>query len=191
MQKEEFERAHKSYELASKRFFEGQNASVVQYVARAEYAIGMKTKSFASLQSSMQHLEAARELVMREKGREHPEARQIEYNFAVTAQKSLQMLFDLQKDRKTAQALRDALRQVEKVQPLLVLPSDSASAAETPFGREGALIEAAKRGHLLWMTPDVVEQRGKYGASSLLQRATRRFPTRKTTKPRCSSRKKP
>ena len=172
MQKDEFERAHKSYELASKRFFNGTNAAVIQYVARAEYAIGMKTKSFASLQSSMAHLEQARELVIKERGAEHPEARQIEYNFAVTAQKGLQMLFDLQKDRKTAQALRDAISAVERVQPLLVSPSDPTSAQQTPMGKEGSLIEAAKRGQLLWMTPDVVEQRGKYGASSLLQRAT-------------------
>lgn len=172
MQKEEFERAHKAYELASKRFFNGTNAAVVQYVARAEYAIGMKTKSFASLQSSMTHLEQARELVIKERGSDHPECRQIEYNFAVTAQKGLQMLFDLQKDRKTAEALRDAIAAVERVQPLLVAPADAQAPQETPMGKEGALIEAAKRGHLLWMSPDVVEQRGKYGASSLLQRAT-------------------
>ncbi|KAJ1021742.1 hypothetical protein NDA13_005356 [Ustilago tritici] len=172
MQKEEFERAYKAYELASKRFFDGTNAAVVQYVARAEYAIGMKTKSFASLQSSMQHLEQARELVIKERGFDHPECRQIEYNFAVTAQKGLQMLFDLQKDRKTAEALRDAIAAVEKVQPLLVAPADASAPQEAPMGKEGSLIEAAKRGQLLWMSPDVVEQRGKYGASSLLQRAT-------------------
>ncbi|GAC95114.1 transcription elongation factor [Pseudozyma hubeiensis SY62] len=172
MQKDEFERALKSYELASKRFFNGANAAVVQYVARAEYAIGMKTKSFASLQSSMAHLEEARELVIKERGIQHPECRQIEYNYAVTAQKGLQMLFDLQKDRKTAQALRDAIAAVERIQPLLVAPVDAASPQETPMGKEGSLLEAAKRGHLLWMSPEIVEQRGKYGASSLLQRAT-------------------
>ncbi|TKY87045.1 hypothetical protein EX895_003722 [Sporisorium graminicola] len=172
MQKDEFERAHKSYELASKRFYHGANAAVIQYVARAEYAVGMKTKSFASLQSSLAHLEEARELVIKERGPEHPECRQIEYNYAVTAQKGLQMLFDLQKDRKTAQALRDAIAAVERVQPLLVAPVDTGSPQQTPLGKEGALLEAAKRGQLLWMSPDVVEQRGKYGASSLLQRAT-------------------
>lgn len=172
MQKEEFERAHKSYELASKHFFNGANAAVVQYVARAEYAIGMKTKSFASLQKSMSHLEQARELVIQQRGFEHAECRQIEYNFAVTAQKGLQMLFDLQKDRKTAQQLRDAIAAVERVQPLLVAPAEAGAPQETPMGKEGALLEAAKRGQLLWMSPDVVEQRGKYGASSLLQRAT-------------------
>ena len=172
MQKDEFERAHKSYELASKRSFHGANAAVIQYVARAEYAIGMKTKSFASLQSSMAHLEEARELVIKERGPAHPECRQIEYNYAVTAQKGLQMLFDLQKDRKTAQALRDAIAAVERVQPLLVAPVDASAPQETPMGKEGALLEAAKRGQLLWMSADVVEQRGKYGASSLLQRAT-------------------
>ncbi|EST06832.1 Tetratricopeptide TPR1 [Kalmanozyma brasiliensis GHG001] len=168
MQKDEFERAHKSYELASKRFFSDANAAVIQYVARAEYAVGMKSKSFASLQSSMSHLLQARELVIRERGTEHPEVRQIEYNFAVTAQKGLQMLFDLQKDRKSASALREAIAAVERVQPLLV-PGDG---EETEMGKQGALIEAAKKGQLLWMAPDVVEQRGKYGASSLLQRAT-------------------
>ncbi|SPO31395.1 related to Tetratricopeptide repeat protein 1 [Ustilago trichophora] len=171
MQKDEFERAHKSYELASKRFFNGTNAAVIQYVARAEYAIGMKTKAFASLQSSMAHLEEARELIIKERGVEHAECRQIEYNYAVTAQKGLQMLFDLQKDRKTAQALRDAIAAVERVQPLLVAPADPAAPQDTPLGKEGALLEAAKRGQLLWMAPDLVEQRGKYGASSLLQRA--------------------
>ncbi|SPO31766.1 related to Tetratricopeptide repeat protein 1 [Ustilago trichophora] len=171
MQKDEFERAHKSYELASKRFFNGNNAAVIQYVARAEYAIGMKSKSFASLQSSMAHLEEARELIIKERGVEHAECRQIEYNYAVTAQKGLQMLFDLQKDRKTAQALRDAIAAVERVQPLLVAPADPAAPQDTPLGKEGALLEAAKRGQLLWMAPDLVEQRGKYGASSLLQRA--------------------
>ncbi|CBQ71509.1 related to Tetratricopeptide repeat protein 1 [Sporisorium reilianum SRZ2] len=172
MQKDEFERAHKSYELASKRFFNGANAAVIQYVARAEYAIGMKSKSFGSLQSSLAHLEEARELVAKERGSEHPECRQIEYNYAVTAQKGLQMLFDLQKDRKTAQALRDAIAAVERIQPLLVAPVDASAPQQTPLGKEGALLEAAKRGQLLWMSPDVVEQRGKYGASSLLQRAT-------------------
>ncbi|SNX88006.1 related to Tetratricopeptide repeat protein 1 [Melanopsichium pennsylvanicum] len=172
MMKEEYERAHKSYELASKRFLNGVNAQVIQYVARAEYAIGMKGKSFGSLQSSLSHLEQARELIIKEKGLEHPECRQIEYNYAVTAQKGLQMLFDLQKDRKTAQALRDAIGAVEKVQPLLVAPVDAANAQDTPMGKEGALLEAAKRGQLLWMSADVVEQRGKYGASSLLERAS-------------------
>lgn len=171
MQKDEFERAHKSYELASKRFFNETNAAVIQYVARAEYAIGMKTKSFGSLQSSLAHLEQARDLVIRERGPEHPECRQIEYNYAVTAQKGLQMLFDLQKDRKTAEALREAIAAVQRVQPLLVAPVDASAPQQTPLGKEGVLLDAAKRGQLLWMSAEVVEQRGKYGASSLLQRA--------------------
>ncbi|GAC77111.1 TPR-containing nuclear phosphoprotein that regulates K+ uptake [Moesziomyces antarcticus T-34] len=125
MQKEEYERAHKSYELAARRSVGAAKAAVVQYVARAEYAIGMKTKSFASLQSSLAHLEEARALLMHERGEGHPECRQIEYNYA-----------------------------------------------QTPLGKEGALLEAARRGQLLWMTPEIVEQRGKYGASSLVQRAT-------------------
>ncbi|ETS59790.1 hypothetical protein PaG_06317 [Moesziomyces aphidis] len=172
MQKEEYERAHKSYELAARRSVGAAKAAVVQYVARAEYAIGMKTKSFASLQSSLAHLEEARALLMHERGEGHPECRQIEYNYAVTAHKGLQMLFDLQKDRKTAQALRDAMAAVQRVQPLLVAPADASSPQQTPLGKEGALLEAARRGQLLWMTPEIVEQRGKYGASSLVQRAT-------------------
>ncbi len=109
---------------------------------------------------------------MHERGEGHPECRQIEYNYAVTAHKGLQMLFDLQKDRKTAQALRDAMAAVQRVQPLLVAPADASSPQQTPLGKEGALLEAARRGQLLWMTPEIVEQRGKYGASSLVQRAT-------------------
>ncbi|PWZ01253.1 hypothetical protein BCV70DRAFT_199601 [Testicularia cyperi] len=173
MQKEEYERALRAYETALKRFSDGSgNAMIRQCIARAEYAVGMKSKQFASLKSSMANLERARELVSHERGKGHPECRQIEYNYAVTAQKALQMLFDLPKDRKSAADLRDAVRAVEKVQPLLTAPAEGAEPVESEFGKQGALLEAAKRGHLLWISVDIVEQRGKYGASSLLQRAT-------------------
>ncbi|KAN0062386.1 protein required for normal CLN1 and CLN2 G1 cyclin expression [Thecaphora frezii] len=161
MVKDEFERALKAYELASRRYYHQSSSVVLQYMARAEYALGMKVKSFSHLRNAFQHLESAKAIVTAEKGRNHPEWKQMAYNQAVMAHKSLQLLFDLPREKKTSAEIRAAIEAVEKVQPLL-------TAAE---GSAGELIQAAQKGQLSYISAEIVEQRGKYGEGSLLRQA--------------------
>ncbi|EPQ25787.1 uncharacterized protein PFL1_06654 [Pseudozyma flocculosa PF-1] len=176
MIKDEFERALKAYELASRRYYQGANATVLQYMARAEYALGMQAKSYTNLKNAFQHLEKAKAIVAAERGRQHPEWMQMAYNQAVMAHKSLQLLFDLPREKKTSTEIREAIDAVETVQRLLVSPAgaatagadgDAAAAATAAGG--GELFQAAQKGHLSYISAEIVEQRGKYGEGSLLR----------------------
>ncbi|PWN47527.1 TPR-like protein [Violaceomyces palustris] len=183
MIKEEFERALKAYELglslsSSKRSSSDSNnnkssSSIRQYLARAEYAIGMKKKSHSNLESSIEHLKGAIETIRGERVKvdgggggvevEPIEVKQILYNLAVTCQKALQMLLETDKGRRTSSELERATERVQEMQPML----------------KGALLEEARKGGLSYITSEVVEQRWLYAESSLLRQAPRQVEEQK------------
>ena len=138
---------------------------VLQYLARAEYALGLKERDLAQLQHALEHLHTAREvlssLVPPSGADTHPlaiEARQVTYNMAVMAQKALQMLYELPATRKSVTQLETAIGWVTEAQEAL-----------------RPLQDAAQRGQLAYITAEVVEQRIKYAEMSLLRQASKQL----------------
>ena len=153
------ERAAHVYELALTRRGGARDPAVLQYSARALYALGLRDRHFAHLQLAMQQLAAADETLAARGPAEGTSAvalerKQLAYNRAVMAQKALQMLYDLPVEQRSSADLAVAIEWVE-----------SAQAALPP------LVEAAQQGQLLYITADAVEQRAKYAEVSLLRQA--------------------
>ena len=165
MIREELERALNAYELALRRYGNERSPMVLQYLARAEYALGLKERDLAQLQHALEHLHTAREvlssLVPPSGADTHPlaiEARQVTYNMAVMAQKALQMLYELPATRKSVTQLETAIGWVTEAQEAL-----------------RPLQDAAQRGQLAYITAEVVEQRIKYAEMSLLRQASKQL----------------
>ncbi|WFD25707.1 protein required for normal CLN1 and CLN2 G1 cyclin expression [Malassezia nana] len=153
------ERAAHVYELALARRGGARDPAVLQYSARALYALGLRDRHFAHLQQAMQQLDEADEALAARGPAEGAspvalERKQLAYNRAVMAQKALQMLYDTPVAQRSSQDLACAVEWVERAQT--VLPP---------------LVEAAQQGQLLYITADAVEQRAKYADMSLLRQA--------------------
>ncbi|WFD17893.1 protein required for normal CLN1 and CLN2 G1 cyclin expression [Malassezia caprae] len=154
------ERAAHVYELALTRRGGARDPAVLQYSARALYALGLRDRHFAHLQLAMQQLAMADEVLAARGPAEGTgpvalERKQLAYNRAVMAQKALQMLYDQPVEQRSSADLALAIEWVERAQASL-----------TP------LVEAAQQGQLLYITADAVEQRAKYAEMSLLRQAT-------------------
>ncbi|KOS16571.1 rna polymerase ii-associated protein [Malassezia pachydermatis] len=155
------ERAAHVYELALTRFGHARDPTVLQYSARALYALGLRDKQFAQLQQAMAQLSEAQDVLEARAQTAGPqssaaaEAKQVAYNRAVMAQKALQMLYDLPVKQRVSEELAEAIGWVEAAQRILP-----------------GLREAAQQGQLLYITADVVEQRAKYADMSLLRQAS-------------------
>ncbi|WFD42770.1 protein required for normal CLN1 and CLN2 G1 cyclin expression [Malassezia psittaci] len=162
MLRSELERALHVYDLALRRYHNERNPMVLQYVARAEYALGLRDKEFGRLQAALSHLDTAAEVLQERsadsKSSSAVERKQVLYNKAVMAQKALQMLCDLPVEQQQVSALEEAIEWVTSMQPLFL-----------------ELEEAAKQRQLLYITAEVVEQRAKYAETSLLRQATKQL----------------
>lgn len=152
------ERALHVYDLALTRYGHARDPAVLQYAARAAYALGLKERQFGYLRQAIAQLDAASEVLAERHGSAATaaeiERRQIAYNRAVMAQKALQMLYDLPDDQRRSAELAEAIGWVEAAQPVLA-----------------SLVEAAQQKQLAYITPEVVEQRAKYADMSLLRQA--------------------
>ncbi|WFD29174.1 protein required for normal CLN1 and CLN2 G1 cyclin expression [Malassezia sp. CBS 17886] len=163
MIRSELERALHVYELAMSRYGNTENAAILQYVARAEYALGLREKEFAHFRAAIAHLDTAG-AALAVRAAAHPqgsaavEQRQIAYNRAVMAQKALQMLYELGPAQATPTDLQCAVAWVSASQSVLE-----------------SLVDAARAGQLLYITAEVVEQRVKYAETSLLRQAQKQL----------------
>ncbi|KAK0534912.1 protein required for normal CLN1 and CLN2 G1 cyclin expression [Tilletia horrida] len=155
MNKDENERALKAYELASSRYYEDKDPLVLQYLARAEYALGVQRRSPAHLKKSVDYLKAARAIwLARDTPAAHMESKFARYNAAVTAQKRIQMLFELDMEKKTLEEMKDAVASLQEAQESFA-----------------ALLPDAKAGSLSFIDQHVIDQRIQYGESSLLRQS--------------------
>ncbi|WFD21979.1 protein required for normal CLN1 and CLN2 G1 cyclin expression [Malassezia equina] len=162
------ERAAHVYELALTRRGGARDPAVLQYSARALYALGLRDRHFAHLQQAMQQLAAADEVLAARGSAEGTssvalERKQLAFNRAVMAQKALQMLYDVPIEQRSSSDVALAIEWVERAQ-----------AALPP------LVEAAQQGQLLYITADAVEQRIKYAEMSLLRQAATQLQDTKT-----------
>lgn len=91
--------------------------SILQYLARALYALGLKRRSYAHLATSLRHLDEALDLLaLRRSHSLATEANYIRYNAAVTRQKALQMLFELGAETRSLEQLEEATAAVQDAQ---------------------------------------------------------------------------
>ncbi|KAL9933813.1 hypothetical protein V8E36_007471 [Tilletia maclaganii] len=117
MNKDENERALKAYELASSRYYDDKDPLVLQYLARAEYALAIQRRSPAHLKRSVDYLKAAQPIwLSRDTPAAHMEAKYARYNAAVTAQKRLHMLFELDMEKKTLEEMKEAVEALQEAQ---------------------------------------------------------------------------
>ncbi|KAE8225368.1 hypothetical protein CF319_g1869 [Tilletia indica] len=155
MNKDENERALKAYELASSRYYEDKDPLVLQYLARAEYALGVQRRSPVHLKRSVDYLKAAQTIWRaRDTPSAHMESKFARYNAAVTAQKRVQMLFELEMEKKTLAEMKEAVEALQEAQESFT-----------------ALLPDAKAGQLSFIDQHVIDQRIQYGASSLLRQS--------------------
>ena len=161
-----WDRAAHVYELALTRYDCGRDPAVLQYSARALYALGMHEHAMSHIDVAMSQLDTAAQVLLERCGGSSAdmahvsstagiEWKQLQYNRAVMAHKALQMLYDEPMEQRTSAHLRMAIEWVRQAQPLL----------------EGVLMDAAKHQQLLYITDEVVEQRAKYADMSLLKQA--------------------
>ncbi|KAE8254867.1 hypothetical protein A4X06_0g694 [Tilletia controversa] len=155
MNKDENERALKAYELASSRYYEDKDPLVLQYLARAEYALGVQRRSPAHLKRSVDYLKAAQTIWhAKDTPAANMEAKFARYNAAVTAQKRVQMLFELDMEKKTLVEMKEAVESLQEAQESFT-----------------ALLPDAKAGQLSFIDQHVIDQRIQYGESSLLRQS--------------------
>lgn len=136
MNKDENERALKAYELASSRYHDDKDPLVLQYLARAEYALGIQRRSPAHLKRSVDYLKAAQPIwLSRDTPAAHMEAKYARYNAAVTAQKRLHMLFELDMEKKTLEEMKEAVEALQEAQDSFaaLLPVSPTPSARTAF----------------------------------------------------------
>jgi RNA polymerase-associated protein CTR9 len=155
MIKEDFERALRAYDLAARRSpAEGTEAtngvapltnkpSLLQYLARASYHLGLQTKSYTLLKQSIEYFDQALiQLEQRASSGAVAEGKYVRYNIAVTHQKILQMLFDLPVEERQLSVLEEAVEGI--------------AASQETFK---SLLPDAQADKLASITAEIVEQR--------------------------------
>ncbi|MCO5589571.1 hypothetical protein L7F22_043539 [Adiantum nelumboides] len=187
MVREDYERALRSYELAARRSrtqaADDINSSVsslltakpslLQYLARASFLLGMQNKSYAILKSSIEYLQqAVKQLQERASSGAVMEGKFIRYNIAVTRHKVLQMLFDLPLEERQLSILQEA--------------ADSIVEAQETFKE---LLPEAQAKKLHHVGAEVVEQRILYGESSLKRSAQKNIEEQKSYEERIQKEK--
>lgn len=193
MVREDYERALRSYELAARRSrtqeadeennvavaaaaassFLTAKPSLLQYLARASFLLGMQNKSYAMLKSSIEYLqEALKQLRERASSGAMMEGKFVRYNIAVTRHKVLQMLFDLPLEERQLSILQEA--------------ADGIVEAQETFKE---LLSDAQAKKLHHVGAEVVEQRILYGESSLKRSAQKNIEEQKAYEDRVQSEK--
>ncbi|SGY78722.1 BQ5605_C008g04925 [Microbotryum silenes-dioicae] len=106
------ERGTSQYETASKRYHKDQDATILQYLARAWYHKGVKDQSFNDIRQALEKGRLALSL--------QPRDLSIKYNIALMQQKGVQVLFDLTPQRRTLEQLRLAIQDANESQALFL-----------------------------------------------------------------------
>lgn len=170
--REDWARSSKSYEIASRQYYDDLNPHVLTSWAFAEYHMGLATRSFDNLSRSVERLKQARQLFQTQKDEivggsgvtstngegetsTNPRVLSIEaevrynrYNEAVIKQKSLQMLLEVRKEERSLEELQEAARGIEE--------------GLTIFQ---GLTDAAQAGQLNVVSAEMLEQRIQFGES--------------------------
>lgn len=189
MARDDYERALRSYELAARKSAAPDvsvngdlsavapitgKPSLLQYLARASFLLGMKTKSFSMMKSSIGYYEQALEqLQQRSSSGAVTEAKYVRYNIAVTRQKVLQMLFDLPMEERQLSMLQEAV--------------DGIDPSQETFK---ALLPDAQAGKLSYITAEIVEQRILYSGSSLQRQAAKHLEEQREYEERIKAERK-
>ncbi|KAF8306266.1 TPR-like protein [Clavulina sp. PMI_390] len=117
--REEFDKAIENYETASKRFYNGQNVSVLSYLSRAWFAKANTNGSFIAMRQALKHSQMAIHL--------QPNDKAVLYNVAMIEQKAAELLFGLPPDRRKLSDLRVGINHATHAQKLFAaLASDTA-----------------------------------------------------------------
>lgn len=107
----------KQYELASRRFYNNEDTPTLLHLSRAEYALGMRERSYARMSRSIAYLRDARAvLAIRPGGPGSSDDRFARYNTAVIWQKALQMLFELPNEKRSLKDMQEAIEGLEEAQ---------------------------------------------------------------------------
>ncbi|PWN18909.1 hypothetical protein BCV69DRAFT_284529 [Microstroma glucosiphilum] len=187
--REEWERASKAYEIASKQYYDDSNPHVLTYLAFSDYHLGLQLKSYSHLLKSVGRLQSARgvyqaqrnELVGDAEGAgangtaapidsSNPRILSLEaeikynrYNEAVIKQKALQMMLEVRKEERSLEELKSA---AEGIKEGLTIFAD--------------LVPSARAGQLNFITEDVIEQRIQYGESLAERQAPQHIEEQQT-----------
>ncbi|KAH9929574.1 RNA polymerase II-associated protein [Epithele typhae] len=136
----EYDRAIESYETASKRFFKGQDVSVLLCLCRTWNAKGAKDQSFSAMSTALQYAQKALHL--------QPHDKAILYNIAMIQQKAAEIMIAIPSAKRSLKDLQRAIEQAGHAQKLFAsLAADPAPVV--PYNRE------------------LADQRRKYGESML------------------------
>ncbi|UZJ54507.1 hypothetical protein CBS101457_003827 [Exobasidium rhododendri] len=155
MARDDYNRALKSYELAAKK--EQAKPSLLQYLSKATFHLGMETKSYQQLQMSIDYLqEAIEQLKKRESASASIEVNFLRYNIGVTRQKMIQLLFDQKMEDRKLETLERAMEGVKE--------------SQVEFKD---LTQDAIEGKLSNITGEMIEQRQMYGENTLLRQAVK------------------
>ncbi|EPQ57686.1 hypothetical protein GLOTRDRAFT_127515 [Gloeophyllum trabeum ATCC 11539] len=141
--RDEFDRAIESYESASKRFYNGQDVTVLMCLCRSWYAKAIKDQSFQAMNTALRYAQQALHL--------RPMDKVTLYNIAMIQQKAAEMMFALDTTKRSLQELQRAIEHAGHAQKLF------ASLASDP----SPVVPYSK---------DIADQRKKYG-DSMLRRA--------------------
>ncbi|SCV70711.1 BQ2448_3473 [Microbotryum intermedium] len=154
--REEYERAIESYETASKRYHKDQDATILQYLARAWYHKGVKDQSFNDIHQALEKGRLALSL--------QPRDLSIKYNIALMQQKGVQVLFDLTPQRRTLEQLHLAIQDANESQALfLELQNDPTDPA--PYQKDFPRQRFNYGKGLLGRAPVIQEAQEKYEAT--------------------------
>ncbi|KAF9527372.1 RNA polymerase II-associated protein [Crepidotus variabilis] len=138
--RDEFDRAIESYETASTRFYNGQNVSVLLCLCRSWYSKALKDQSYPAMKSALKYAQAALHI--------HPNDKAIVYNIAMIQQKSAELLFSINVNKRSLKDLQSAI--------------DSATHAQKVFASL-----AADKSQVVPYDRDIAGHRRKYGESML------------------------
>ncbi|CAO1613229.1 unnamed protein product [Sympodiomycopsis kandeliae] len=192
--REEWERASKSYEVASKQYFDSQNPHVLTYLAFAEYHHGLQLKSYPHLLRSMERLVAARDLF------------EVQRNELLSAEGGVQASNGANGDAGSAAPSKnprvvaaeveikynrynEAVIKQKALQMLLEIKKEERSVEELKAAGKGVeeglvifqeLMPTAQAGQLNFISGDIVEQRIQYGESLAQRQAPQHIQEQET-----------
>lgn len=159
--RDDYSRAVKSYELAAKK--ESAKPSLLQYLSKATYNLGMESKSYQLLQASIEYLYQAIELLeQRTSSGAIAEVKFLRYNIAVTRQKMMQLLLDLPVEERQLSTLEKAVEGIQESQGIFK-----------------ALTQDAIEGKLSYITGEIIEHRHAYAETSLLRQSVKQTEEQK------------
>ncbi|KAF9518383.1 hypothetical protein BS47DRAFT_1338316 [Hydnum rufescens UP504] len=149
--REEYDKAIENYETASRRFYHGQNVSVLTYLSRTWFAKATKAGSFSAMKQALKFCQTSLHI--------QPNDKAVLYNLAMIEQKAGELIFSLAPDKRTLADLQMGIDHAVHAQKLFAsLASDIAK--PLPYSQ------------------DIAQQRYKYG-DTMLRRSVEHVASQK------------